>query len=102
MYYMLSIVEGKWKWAILWLISENGVLRYGRLKDCLYSIAHKTLSQQLKDLEKNALIHREQFNEVPPRVEYSLTERGKTLIPILELMAQWGRAHRGDGNDCPN
>lgn len=91
--YTLSILGGKWKWAILWLISTNGVIRYGRLKENLPSIAHKTLSHQLKGLESNELIHREQYNQVPPKVEYSLTNKGKTLIPILELMSQWGNKY---------
>ncbi len=89
--YTLSIIGGKWKWAILWQISRQEVIRYGKLKDNLQSIAHKTLSQQLKELENSELIHREQYNQIPPRVEYSLTEKGKTLIPILEQMSQWGK-----------
>lgn len=91
--YTLSILGGKWKWAILWLICSNGEIRYGRLKEKLPSIAHKTLSQQLKELEINDLIHREQYNQVPPKVEYTLTDKGKTLIPILELMSQWGNKY---------
>lgn len=93
-YHTLSVLEGKWKWAILWLIYMDGVLRYGELKEKLQTIAHKTLSQQLKELELNELIHREQYNQIPPRVEYSLTEKGKTLIPILELMSQWGEQNK--------
>lgn len=91
--YTLSIVGGKWKWAILWLISRNEIIRYGKLKENLQSIAHKTLSQQLKELEDSELIHREQYKQVPPKVEYSLTEKGKTLIPVLELMSQWGKKY---------
>ena len=89
--YTLSVLGGKWKWAILWQVSRHEVIRYGKLKDNLQSIAHKTLSQQLKELENSELIHREQYNQIPPKVEYSLTEKGKTLIPILEQMSQWGR-----------
>ena len=92
--YTLSVLGGKWKWAILWLIFKESVIRYGNLKNSLPSIAHKTLSQQLKELESSNLIHREQYNQVPPKVEYSLTDKGKTLIPILELMSQWGNAYR--------
>ncbi|NLI12646.1 MAG: helix-turn-helix transcriptional regulator [Peptococcaceae bacterium] len=88
--YTLSILGGKWKWAILWQISRQEVIRYGVLKDSLRSIAHKTLSQQLKELENSGLVHRKQYNQIPPKVEYSLTEKGKTLMPILESMAQWG------------
>ncbi|MFL0250905.1 winged helix-turn-helix transcriptional regulator [Clostridium neuense] len=93
MRYTLSIVEGKWKWIILWKIYKAKVIRYNKLKDSLEPIAHKTLSVQLKELEISNLIHREQYNEIPPKVEYSLTEEGMTLIPILELMSKWGDEH---------
>lgn len=72
------------------------VIRYNRLREELQPIAHRTLSKQLKELEADNLVHREQYNEVPPRVEYSLTEEGKTLIPILELMAEWGKQRLDD------
>lgn len=91
MYYTLSILEGRWKWIILWEIFEAGIIRYNQLKKQLQPIAHKTLSHQLKELESSLLIHREQYNQIPPKVEYWLTEKGKTLIPILELMHQWGK-----------
>ena len=94
MYYTLSILEGKWKWIILWEIFTAGVIRYNQLKAQVQPIAHKTLSHQLKELENSKLIHREQYNQIPPKVEYWLTEKGKTLIPILELMYQWGEQHR--------
>lgn len=93
MYYTISILGGKWKWIILWEIYEAKVIRYNKLKDTLEPIAHKTLSEQLKELEGGNLIHREQYNEIPPKVEYSLTEDGKTLVPILKLMYQWGEEH---------
>lgn len=92
--YTISIVGAKWKWAILWRIYAENIVRYGQLKELLPGIAHKTLSQQLKELEQNELIHREQYNQVPPKVEYSLTEKGKTLIPILEQMTSWGKKYR--------
>lgn len=94
MLYTLSIVGGKWKWVILFIISEQKIIRYGELKSKLPSIAHKTLSQQLKELESCDIVHREQYNQVPPKVEYSLTAKGKTLIPILGLMSQWGIENR--------
>ncbi|AOO65722.1 winged helix-turn-helix transcriptional regulator [Sulfurospirillum halorespirans] len=105
MYYAMSILEGKWKWIILWKISESKVIRYNRLKEMLQPIAHKTLSQQLKELESHNIIHREQYNQVPPKVEYSLTPEGETLIPILSLMYQWGKEHMNpaealDGGAC--
>lgn len=93
MYYTISILGGKWKWVILWKIYEADVIRYNKLRDKLQPIAHKTLSSQLKELENSKLIHREQYNEIPPKVEYWLTEKGKSLIPILKLMYQWGEQH---------
>lgn len=93
MRYTMTLVEGKWKWIILWKIYKAETVRYNKLRESLEPIAHKTLSAQLKELESSNLIHREQYNEIPPRVEYSLTEEGMTLIPILELMSDWGNAH---------
>ncbi len=88
--YTLAIVGGKWKWLIVYRLFENGVLRYGELKKSLPSITHKMLSHELKELEAEKLIHREEYHQIPPKVEYSLTEKGKTLLPILELMYKWG------------
>lgn len=88
--YTLAIVGGKWKWLILCKLFESGVLRYGELKKKLPSITHKMLSQQLKELEAEQLLHREEYHQIPPKVEYSLTAKGKTLLPILECMGKWG------------
>ena len=93
MYYTLSLLEGKWKWIILWEIYKAEVIRYNKLKDTVQPISHRTLSHQLKELEAASLIHREQYNQVPPKVEYSLTEKGKTLIPLLDFMYNWGKEH---------
>ncbi len=93
--YTLSVVGGKWKWLILYMIYLEVIVRYNQLKKRLPSIAHKTLSQQLDELEQSDIIHRKQYDEIPPRVEYSLTEKGKSLIPILLQMAQWGKEHQG-------
>ncbi|WP_371368119.1 HTH-type transcriptional activator HxlR [Sporomusa rhizae] len=90
MSYTVSIVGGKWQWVILWLLYNEKVQRYGELKKRLSTISHKMLSQQLNSLEFEQLIHREEYPQIPPRVEYSLTEKGETLIPILKLMAMWG------------
>ncbi|HWR22802.1 MAG TPA: helix-turn-helix domain-containing protein [Feifaniaceae bacterium] len=92
--YTLSIIGGKWKLVILTLIARDKVVRYGKLKDSLLGIAHKTLSQQLKELEQSNMIHREQYNQVPPKVEYTLTEKGETLIPVLDLLSRWGEENK--------
>jgi len=89
--YTLRTIGGKWKPLILWSLAQSEVLRYGQLKKTIDGITHKMLSQQLKDLEEEGLVNRKQYNQVPPKVEYSLTKRGKTVIPILDEMCKWGR-----------
>jgi DNA-binding HxlR family transcriptional regulator len=97
MTYTLSVVGGKWKWLILYRLADNKVLRYGELKKLLPSITHKMLSNQLKELELEQLIHRKEYHQIPPRVEYSLTGKGQTLMPILDLMRKWGTENRPAG-----
>lgn len=92
--YTLAVVGGKWKWLILYKLSENSCLRYGELKRAMPPITHKMLSQQLKEMENDQLVYRQEYHQIPPKVEYSLTEKGKTLIPILNFMSNWGRANR--------
>ncbi|MFT9190965.1 MAG: winged helix-turn-helix transcriptional regulator, partial [Liquorilactobacillus sp.] len=70
---------------------SKGVLRYGELKKELPSITHKMLSQILKELHSDKLIERKSYDQVPPKVEYRLNEKGKSLIPILKMMADWGK-----------
>lgn len=89
----LTVISGKWKWIIIYYLSKEEVIRYNQIKEKLPAIAHRTLSLQLKELELDGIILRTQYNQIPPKVEYSLTEKGKTLIPILNLMADWGMNH---------
>ena len=91
--YTISILGGKWKWLILYILAEESTLRYGVLKKCLPNITHKMLSQQLKELEKLELINRKSYHQIPPKVEYSLTEKGSSLMPILDRMCEWGQKH---------
>ncbi|MBU2699994.1 DNA-binding HxlR family transcriptional regulator [Sporomusaceae bacterium BoRhaA] len=99
--YTLSVVGGKWKWLILYKLFENGVQRYGELKRNIPLITHKMLSHQLKELELEKLIYRNEYHQIPPKVEYSLTEKGKTLIPILQLMSEWGAKNKPSNNPLP-
>lgn len=92
--YTLFVLGGKWKWLIIYILSEYGILRYGELKKKLAGITHKMLSQQLKELEADQLIARKEYQQIPPKVEYSLTTRGRTLLPILELMCEWGKGNQ--------
>ena len=94
--YTLAIVGGKWKWLIIYKLWNNGIQRYGELKKSIPHITHKMLSQQLKELELEKLISRNEYHQIPPKVEYALTEKGISLIPILQLMSQWGDDNKPD------
>ena len=86
----LEVVGGKWKGLILWHLYEKGILRYGELFKAIPDITQKMLTQQLKEMEKNNLINRKVYNQIPPKVEYSLSEDGKKLGEIFILMKNWG------------
>jgi DNA-binding HxlR family transcriptional regulator len=86
----MYFIGGKWKTVVLWYL-RNEKKRFGVLKKLIPDITEKMLSLQLKTLEEDGLVKRTLYPEVPPRVEYELTELGKTLIPMLEEMAKWGR-----------
>ena len=90
----LELIGGKYKALILWHLSENK-LRFSELRKVITDATPKMLTQQLRELEANALIHREVFPIVPPKVEYSLTELGKSLIPVLIAMRDWGSGYLG-------
>ena len=86
----LAIIGGKWKMLILWRLGKEGTKRFTELKDRLPGITQKILTNQLRDLEDDHLVHREVYPEVPPKVEYSLTKHGQSILPILEAMYEWG------------
>ena len=88
--YTMSLIQGKYKMFILYTLMEFGVVRFNEMQKYIGSITYKTLSSTLKQLEADGLIHREEYPQIPPKVEYSLTERGKSLIPILDQMCDWG------------
>lgn len=92
--YTLSLINGKYKMTILYTLMEFQVVRFNEMKRYIGEISYKTLSTTLKELEADKLIHREEYPQIPPKVEYSLTERGKSLIPILDAMCEWGDLNR--------
>ena len=92
--YTLSLISGKYKMTILYTLMEFGVVRFNEMKKYIGGISYKTLSATLKELEADQLIHREEYPQIPPKVEYSLTERGRSLIPILDGMCEWGDKNR--------
>ena len=94
--YAISLINGKWKMHILFWIWHKDVLRYNELKRCLGNVSHKMLSNQLKELESDGVIHRHEYPQVPPKVEYTLTDLGTSLMPILDSLCAWGHEHVPD------
>jgi len=86
----ISAIGGKWKLAIIWSIYKSEIIRYNELKRQVEGITNMMLSKSLKELEEDKIIIRKQYEEIPPRVEYSLTENGKNLLPILKSLESWG------------
>ena len=94
--YTLSLISGKYKMIILYCLMEYGSVRFNQLQRYLKKISDRTLSQNLKELEADGLIHREVFPQIPPKVEYSLTERGISLMSVLDQLCVWGENNRPD------
>lgn len=92
--YTLSLISGKYKMTILYTLMEFGVVRYNELQRYIKGISYKTLSLSLKELERDELILRKEYPQIPPKVEYSLSDRGKSLMPILDNMCEWGEKNR--------
>ena len=95
--YTHSLIAGKYKPIILYCLMEYEPVRFNEMQRYLGRVADKTLSQNLRELERDGLIHRELFPEVPPRVEYTLTARGQSLVSVLDRLCDWGMEHRNDG-----
>ena len=93
-HYTMSLIQGKYKMFILYTLMDFGVVRFNEMKRYIRGISFKTLSATLKELEADGLVHREEYPQIPPKVEYSLTERGRSLIPILDGMCEWGDKNR--------
>ena len=91
----LEIIGGKWKGVILWHLCHK-TLRFSQLRRRLQGVTQKMLTQQLRELERDGLVNRKVYAEVPPRVEYSLTELGRTLEPTLRQLCDWGRTYNDE------
>jgi DNA-binding HxlR family transcriptional regulator len=89
----LHVIGGKWKVVILFHLTHVGTHRFAELRRKIPGVSERMLTQQLRELEADSVVHREVYPEVPPKVEYSLTEYGTTLRPICELMCNWGKQH---------
>ena len=95
-YYTLSIIGGKYKMTIMYLLAEHKVLRHNEIHRYIETIPFKTLSVMLKELIADGIVLRKEYPQIPPKVEYSLTERGQSLISILNMMCDWGEKNQGN------
>lgn len=92
--YTLSMLRGKWRLVILYWLVEYDCIRFNELQRKIGTITYKTLSTQLKEMEADGLIIRKEYPQIPPRVEYSLSEKGRSLYPLMEAMCAWGTEHK--------
>ena len=92
--YTLSLISGKYKPIILYCLLEYEPVRFNEMQRYLKKVADKTLSQNLKELEADNLIIRKVFDQIPPKVEYSLSERGRSLVNVLDKLCDWGNENR--------
>jgi len=90
----LAIIGGKWKMLILWHLGREGTKRFGELKSLIPDITPRMLVNQLRELEEDLIVNRKVYPVVPPKVEYSLTKEGESLMPILTAMYDWGKNYR--------
>ena len=89
----MMVIGGKWKPKVLFHLGQNDVVRFGALRRAVFGISEKMLIQSLKELEKDGLVNRKVYRQVPPKVEYSLTDLGKSFIPVLNAMFEWGQSY---------
>lgn len=87
---LLIMLQGKWKFQIIYEMCIKEPIRFGELRKNIDGITNTMLTSSLRELEKDGLVSREQFNEIPPHVEYSLTEKGKALLPVFYEITKWG------------
>lgn len=99
--YGLEVFGGKWNSRVLCVLAEMGTLRYGEIRKEMTNITDTVLSSTLKSLIANQMIERKSYNEIPPRVEYSLTEKGRSVIPILQSICEWSKAFHKDSWPTP-
>lgn len=93
--YTLSMIGGKWRLVILYWLVEYETIRFNELQRKIGTITYKTLSTELKSMEADGLIIRKEYPQIPPKVEYRLSDKGRSLFPIMESMCQWGTENSG-------
>lgn len=89
----LQVIGGKWKPIIIHRLGTEGTLRFSEVKRSIPNITQKMLTQQLRELEADGIVHREVYPQVPPKVEYSLTELGQTIMPVIKNLCLWGKKY---------
>ncbi|WP_099973920.1 winged helix-turn-helix transcriptional regulator [Lactobacillus terrae] len=89
----MHLIQGKWKIMIMYELSESGPRRFGQLMSHIQDVSHKTLTNQLRELERDQLITRHDLTTAEPHVEYQLTGRGESIIPVLDAICEWGDTH---------
>ncbi|MEF2144805.1 MAG: helix-turn-helix domain-containing protein [Desulfovibrionaceae bacterium] len=89
----LQLIGGKWKPLVLYKLGREGTLRFSELRRNLPGVTQKMLTQQLRELETDGLVLRKVYAQVPPKVEYSLSDLGRTIMPVLEMLCEWGRTY---------
>jgi DNA-binding HxlR family transcriptional regulator len=94
MAYTLTVIGGRWKPAILWRLLRDGKMRYSELRNSIPEVTERILVLQLRELEKDGLVKRIVYAEVPPRVEYELTKKGSSLRTVLKNLSDWGEENR--------
>lgn len=94
-----NMLMGKWKLMILWIVSQQ-TRRFGELQKLMPDVSRGVLTQQLRELEKDNLVHREVYKEVPPKVEYSITETGESFIPVMIKIMEWGVGYIKETTKC--
>ncbi len=87
------VIGGKWKPKVLFHLGQNDTVRFGALRRAVFGISEKMLIQSLKDLERDGLVNRKVYRQVPPKVEYSLTDIGRSFVPVLNAMFNWGQSY---------
>ena len=100
--YLITVFGGKWKLPAVCIIANCMPVRYGQIKRELGSITNMMLSKTLKELEKDGVIYRKQYNEVPPHVEYTLSDAGKTILPVIAEMGKWATSQMQKKNIMPS
>ncbi len=95
----LELFGGKWKSRVICVLNEKGTLRYSSIRKEMLNVTDAVLSATLKELIEDGLVERKQYNEIPPHVEYSLSERGKSVVPILQSICKWSGIFKRDDSE---